>query len=154
MRDPKRVKGFTLVEIMVVVTLIGLLAMLSVPAFKRVKLRAVSATFTSDMRLFTEAFQRYAQENGSFPPISDPGVMPDGMSGYIDLDDWSRTTPIGGNFRWLSTPEGGGAVMVAGSTLSLEEMQLIDDWMDDGNVSTGFVNVSGAGTVVLYIVEI
>ena len=71
MRNKRR--GFTLVEIMVVVTLIGFLAMLSVPVFKRIKLRAVSAALTSDKRLFSEAFQRYAQVKGFFPSLGRGG---------------------------------------------------------------------------------
>jgi prepilin-type N-terminal cleavage/methylation domain-containing protein len=155
-------KGFTLVEIMVVVTLIGLLAMLSVPIFTRIKLRALSASFTSDTRLFSEAFQRYAQENGSFPATSGVGVIPVGMEDYLTPDDWTKTTSIGGNYRWLNIPTASvdrgryeiGVVMVAGSTLSVEELELIDGWIDDGNTATGNLLVAGAGSVVYYIVEI
>ncbi len=158
----RKKKGFTLVEIMIVVTLIGFLAMLSVPVFKRIKLRALSATFTSDARLFSEAFQRYAQEAGSFPPSSGPGIIPPGMEEYIDLNDWTKTTSLGGNYRWLNIPSADaqrgryeiGALQITGATLSLEEMQLIDEWIDDGNIGTGNIIVGGAGSVVFYIVEI
>jgi prepilin-type N-terminal cleavage/methylation domain-containing protein len=51
MQMKKKRGGFTLVEIMVVVTLIGFLAMLSVPAFKRIKQRAAAAEVTP--RLWT-----------------------------------------------------------------------------------------------------
>ena len=54
-------------EIMVVVTLIGLLASIAIPSIQRIKLRAVSSTFVSDMRIMEEAFQGYAQEFGKFP---------------------------------------------------------------------------------------
>lgn len=162
MRKRSKKQGFTLVEIMVVVTLIGFLAMLSVPMFARIKLRTLSATFTSDTRLFAEAFQRYAQERGSFPDTSGVGVVPPGMEDYLDPNDWSKTTSLGGNYRWLniptSDPERGnyeiGAVMVAGATLSMEEMQTIDSWIDDGNTGSGNIIVGGAGSVVYFIVEI
>lgn len=162
MRKRRKLRGFTLIEIMVVVTLIGFLAMLSVPVFKRIKLRALSATFTADTRMFSEAFQRYAQQNGSFPDTAAVASISTGMDEYIDLNDWSKTTSLGGNYRWLNIPSADaqrgqyeiGVVQVVGATVSLEEMELIDTWIDDGNVATGNVIVSGAGSVVFFIVEI
>lgn len=147
---------------MVVVTLIGFLAMLSVPIFKRIKLRALSASFTADTRLFSEAYQRYAQENGSFPTSGAVGVIPAGMEDYIDLNDWNKTTALGGNYRWLTVPSADvqrgrydiGIIQVVGSTLALDELELIDTWIDDGNVNAGNVIIGGAGSVVFFIVEI
>jgi prepilin-type N-terminal cleavage/methylation domain-containing protein len=161
MRIRNKKRGFTLVEIMVVVTLIGFLAMLSVPGFKRIKLRALSASYISDTRLFSEAFQRYAQENGSFPATSTIGSVPPGMENYLDSNDWTRTSAMGGNYLWVNIPSSDaargrfetGALMVAGSTLSLDELSLIDRWIDDGDPSSGNLVVAGAGSVILYYVE-
>ncbi|MDB4384994.1 type II secretion system GspH family protein [Opitutaceae bacterium] len=158
----KNRKGFTLVEIMVVVTLIGFLAMLSVPVFKRIKLRAASASFTSDTRMFSEAFQRYAQEMGSFPDSGAVGVVPGGMEDFIDQNDWGKTTSLGGNYSWLIFPTSDaqrgnydiGIIQVVAPTLSLEELEDIDSWIDDGNVNSGNVLVAGAGSLVYFIVEI
>jgi prepilin-type N-terminal cleavage/methylation domain-containing protein len=162
MQMKKKRGGFTLVEIMVVVTLIGFLAMLSVPAFKRIKQRAAAAAFSSDMRLFSEAFQRYAQEMGSFPATGVVGVIPGGMEEYIDQNDWGKTTSIGGNFNWAifsaSDAQRGsyeiGIIQVVAPTLSLEELTSIDSQIDDGNVNDGNLLVSGAGSLVQFIVEI
>jgi len=162
MRLNKKRRGFTLVEIMVVVTLIGFLAMLSVPVFKRIKLRAISSAFTSDTRTFSEAFQRYAQEKGSFPATVAAGVVPGGMEEYIDLNDWGKTTSLGGNFRWVSAQASDaqrgnyetGMIQVVGPTLSLEEMGLIDTWTDDGDVSDGNLIITGGGSLVVFNVEI
>lgn len=141
---------------MVVVTLIGFLAMLAVPTFKRIKLRALSASYTADTRLFSEAFQRYAQENGRFPPTSGVGVIPDGMDEYLNINDWNKTSSIGGNYSWLSVQNAGatiGVLVVAGATLSLDELELVDTWIDDGNLNSGNVITAAAGTIVYYIVE-
>lgn len=162
MQMKKNRRGFTLVEIMVVVTLIGFLAMLSVPVFTRIKLRAASAAFTSDTRMFSEAFQRYAQEKGSFPATGAVGVLPGGMEEYIDENDWGKTTSLGGNYSWLIFPTSDaqrgsydiGIIQVVAPTLSLEELESIDGWIDDGNINGGNVIVTGAGSVVYFIVEI
>ena len=146
---------------MVVVTLIGFLAMLAVPGFKVIKLRALSASFVSDARSFSEAFQRYAQEKGSFPATAGVAVVPPGMEDYIASTDWTKTASIGGNYRWVNIPSSDpdrgpfemGALMVAGATLSLEEFELIDGWIDDGSTNTGNFIVGGAGSMILYYVE-
>ena len=153
MLKTSRRKGFTLVEIMVVVTLIGLLTVSAVPLFQRIKLRAVSATFVSDMRLIEEAFQRYAQEYGEFPRTAGVGVVPTGMEEYIDAERWAGATTLGGNYRWLGEDQYS-VVMIVGSTISMREMQLIDEWIDDGNTNSGNLIVAGAGTVVYYILEL
>lgn len=150
-------KGFTLVEIMVVVTLIGFLAMLAMPGFQRIKLRALTASFTADARLFSKAFQRYAQENGTFPASAGVGVIPDGMDDYLNQQDWGKTSSIGGSYGWTSMQSPGvsiGIITVNGATLSAQELELIDTWIDDGNLGTGNVITVGAGTIVYYIVEL
>lgn len=150
-------KGFTLVEIMVVVTLIGFLAMLAMPGFQRIKLRALTASFTADARLFSEAFQRYAQENGTFPASAGAGSIPTGMEEYLNENDWYKTSSIGGSYGWLSVQSPGmsvGIITVTGVTLSAQELELIDTWIDNGNIGTGNVISVGAGTVVYYIVEL
>ena len=106
-------------------------------------------------------FQRYAQEKGSFPATAGVAVVPPGMEDYIASTDWTKTASIGGNYRWVNIPSSDpdrgsfemGALMVAGATLSLEEFELIDGWIDDGSTNTGNFIVGGAGSMILYYVE-
>tara|TARA_B110000483_G_scaffold114402_1_gene138841 strand:- start:50 stop:322 length:273 start_codon:yes stop_codon:yes gene_type:complete len=63
----QKTRGFTLVEIMVVVTLIGILASLALLSFKSAGLRTKASAFQNDVRVFSEGFLRCAQENGIFP---------------------------------------------------------------------------------------
>ncbi|MSU66465.1 MAG: prepilin-type N-terminal cleavage/methylation domain-containing protein [Opitutus sp.] len=58
-------RGFTLLEIMVVVTIISVLAMLVVPAFARIQRRAKTTTIMNDFRVFETAFVACSQENGT-----------------------------------------------------------------------------------------
>ncbi len=57
-------KGFTLVEIMIVVAIIALLAAIAVPSFLRARARAQATTILNDARLLDTAFQEHVIEAG------------------------------------------------------------------------------------------
>ena len=80
-----RGRGFTLVEIMVVVVIIGILAAIAVPAIKRVQQRARCTAFINDLRVFSETYQRYCNENGNFPAESGTGGLAQIRSELPDL---------------------------------------------------------------------
>ena len=55
-------KGFTLVEIMIVVAIIALLAAIAVPGFLRARKRSQATTLLNDLRLIDAAKDQYAIE--------------------------------------------------------------------------------------------
>lgn len=59
----QRQNGFTLVEIMIVVSVIALLAAIAVPAFVRARKRAQAGTVKNELRLIDDAVQQYAIES-------------------------------------------------------------------------------------------
>ena len=59
----KNTAGFTLVEIMIVVAIIGLLAAIAVPNFAQARTNARRSTCINNLRLIDAAKEQYALEN-------------------------------------------------------------------------------------------
>jgi type IV pilus assembly protein PilA len=58
-------KGFTLVEIMIVVVIIGLLAAMAIPAFQKVRANSQDKTVLNNMRILAAAADEYFMEYGT-----------------------------------------------------------------------------------------
>lgn len=86
MHKEKREDGFTLIEILVVILIIGILAAIAVPVFLNQRKKAQDAVLQSDIRQIKLAYQQY---NTSNPKMT---VYPD-----LVLDWKNQPTETGAN---------------------------------------------------------
>ena len=63
MRIAKNTRGFTLVEIMIVVAIIGLLAAIAIPNFVQARTSARKSACINNLRLIESAKEQFALEN-------------------------------------------------------------------------------------------
>lgn len=144
--------GFTLVEIMIVVVIIGLLAAMAIPALQRVQRRSQNSRFVSDLRVFTQAFETHALENGSWPPNVGPGLVPAGLSGAIQVSVWTAPTVLKGSWNYDRNLNGiPVAVSLSGSPVTDAQMTEIDAMIDDGDLATG--NFRKINSRFMYILQ-
>jgi len=133
---------------MIVVAIIGVLAALAVPAFKRVVRRQQNSQVANDLRVFSQAFETYATQNGSWPANAGAGVVPAGMRvGRLKNGVWQATTPIGGQWNWDDSGSGfsfNAGISITNFTCTRQQLMEIDIAIDDGDLNTGtFQMVAG-----------
>ncbi len=146
-------KGFTLVEIMVVVTIIGLLASIAIPSFQQSRKSSIAAKTASDFKRFADQFNLYALEKGTWPDDGYPTTIPAGMEEYLADSVWQKVTPLGGHWDYDYSAFGfTSGVSIDSTTLGDEALTAVDALIDDGNLSTGAIIKTG-GNRLSYVLE-
>ncbi|HEV3408902.1 MAG TPA: type II secretion system protein [Chthoniobacterales bacterium] len=137
----RHVFGFTLVEIMVVVAIIGLVTALALPSLMKARQRTNRTRLAEQLRVLRDAFEMYAAENsGAYPPDAGPGEVPAGMAPYLGTKvKIEAPTPIGGRWDWDLDyqPRIKACISISHPNATLEEMREIDAMIDDGDLATG-----------------
>jgi prepilin-type N-terminal cleavage/methylation domain-containing protein len=94
--------GFTLVEMLITVGIVGILAGLAIPNLRTVLLRARATELAGDMEVVRVATQSYIAELSTWPAEAGTGTIPSGLDRYLpegfsivqdgyslDFENWS-----------------------------------------------------------------
>ena len=159
-------RGFTLVEIMIAVVILGILITIAVPTYRRFQRKSQNTTFVNNLRIFTQSFETYAMKTGAWPQSVGAGVVPAGMSGEFREADWT-TGSLGGQWRWDGWPSHGSkpniqpwgpvtaAISIVGVNVDQSQMDEIDAIVNAGNTSgsRSFQKTADSPLTYTYIVQ-
>jgi len=134
--------GFTLVEILIVVVILGILAAMVIPSFAGAVTGSRQQSFVSSVKAIESAAAIYTAKTGLYLEDSSSGSMPAGFDAYLDPSEFTNGTPIGGVWdfefdSWGITSAFGVHFDGTGETQDEAYMAEIDTIFDDGELTTG-----------------
>ena len=91
--------GFTLVELLVVISIIGILTTLIFPVVSSARKAAYTARARAELRNIAVALERYALDNGGYPPDVNR-ALPPGLERYLAGGVWPPAPWPGSIYDW------------------------------------------------------
>jgi len=157
-----RQSGFTIVELLVVIVVIGILAAITIVSFNGVQNKANDVTVQSDLKNIAKQFELYKLDNGVYPAgtaqlttlglRASKGSYGNGFSGDNYNLLYCRVAADGPNKFALMASSKSGTVFIYKSETGA--FSSIPTWVDTGSVlncqSTGVNQVIGTDRDILF----
>lgn len=141
-----RKKGFSLIELMVVVTTLGILALLGMPGIRMARDNTEATTTANDLRIFTDAIEFYTTANGDYPEYMTYTSMP------ADVADYLPTVWKNGAHSWFYVNSPFYIyVYLYNLNFTAEQAVRLDSILDDGNIATGDLRIAFNGSGLIYL---
>lgn len=142
----KRKEAFTIVELMVVVTTIGILTLLGMPGIRMAQERTQATATANDVRVLTEAIEFYSTAEGAYPEFMTYTSMPEDIAEYLP-PVWKN-----GAHSWFYYSDRNYTyVYLYNLNFTAEQAVRLDTILDDGNIATGDVRVAYNGSGLVYL---
>lgn len=97
-------KGFTLVELMIVVSIVGILATIAAPSYQSSLMKAKEAVLRQDLFTLRELLDHHRADQGKYPPSLDSLVS----AGYLRAIPKDPFTNSSSSWQEMSEPTEGG----------------------------------------------
>ena len=138
-RKLKNQKGFTLIELIVVVIIVGILASVAVPLYTGYIKRAKISEATSSVGAVKTALMAKYQKDGAFPnACGDSAAIKTDLGIVLDVTNWTYATDGDGDIAAT-------AIAAAGANLVGGTITLTSTVNGDGSISWAW---SSDGTII------
>jgi prepilin-type N-terminal cleavage/methylation domain-containing protein len=119
-------RGFSFVELLVTMIVIGLLARLAVPRYGEMKRRATAAAIVGDVHTIRVAAFSYYTEHGTFPSDAAMGQLPTELVANLPAGfSFSRPDYSYDWHVWSATNGSGNTETLVGITVSVSDQRLV-----------------------------
>jgi prepilin-type N-terminal cleavage/methylation domain-containing protein len=146
-------RGFTIVELLVTMTVIGLLTQIAIPRYGEMKLRATAASILGDVHAIRIAAFSHYTDSGDFPPNAGAGRVPPLLRDNLPTGfsfrkpdysyDWHVWTEVSGRGRNRTRER------FVGITVSAADTKLIAQLVR--SAGAGYIPIISAGSVTFLI---
>ncbi len=140
-------RGFTLVEVLVVIAILGLLISILMPSLRRARLQSKAIVCTTNLRTLGQGWNVYANDNRG---VAVPARLPAFSEGGFDNDanEYRITTGLKFRPRWpalLQGAVGQPAILKPQTTRSRQDYEgtvyvcpAVSEWTDERNAAYGY----------------